>query len=292
MTSGRSVDPNLAETRTRDANHDAVSRVSARRTCRFSGHVQHGQQIADECQSCGLNAMTFEELADSVRRLTTGRHQGYLLRTVRRWCDWEDILQTSLLRAWNADPALLSLRCPRTARWLARIARNEMASAVRQHERQCSVQYSEAQNMRGVSSRGRSQNAEYLERQCRNVELAVSRLTMPQRQLIQMRCMHQLPWATMSSTIGCSERTLRRRYECAVSRLRRFLESPDQVAVRACTGSPPNLSRTIEALTSAQLRGDRAETPVDPPPSRDLGPEQPVASRPAVWMPRGRDATS
>lgn len=137
--------------------------------------------------------------------------------------DANDVLQNSLIKAWNAldsfhgDSKLIT--------WLSRIAINESLDFMRKQKRAVSVSIDDAEV--GVAQQLMAD--EYFDGDQTEAQLqeAVARLPEVQRAVFSLRYFDEKKYSEMSKILGTSEGALKASYHIAVKKIREFFEQHD-----------------------------------------------------------------
>jgi len=138
--------------------------------------------------------------------------------------DADDLVQETFLRVYRHASTFAG--GAGFTPWLYRIARNVCIDRGQRVSRETSVEHEWA---RMVATDRTSDAAGGIERR-RLLETALARLPAPDREVIVLSIMRDLPYAEVAEVLGCSMAAARVRLHRAISRLRRIcaeLEGPD-----------------------------------------------------------------
>lgn len=137
--------------------------------------------------------------------------------------DANDVLQNSLIRAWNGLPNFRN--DARLYTWLYRIATNECLNFLEQKRRKMSVSIDEMPER--MSEQLRAEPGFDSDRLEWKIQLAIQSLPDKQKLVFTLRYFDEMPYEAMSRILGTSVGALKASYHHAVKKVERFVLEQD-----------------------------------------------------------------
>lgn len=137
--------------------------------------------------------------------------------------DADDVLQNTLIRAWNGLP--LFRQDARLYTWLYRIATNESLNFLEQKRRRLAVSLDELPEH--LSSQLRAEPGFDADRLEWRIQLAIQQLPEKQKLVFSLRYFDEMPYEEMSRVLGTSVGALKASYHHAVKKVERLVLQAD-----------------------------------------------------------------
>jgi RNA polymerase sigma-70 factor (ECF subfamily) len=143
----------------------------------------------------------------------------HIRRLVVEHEDANDVLQNTLIRAWNGLP--LFRQDARLYTWLYRIATNESLNFLEQKRRKLSVSLDDMpEHLSGQLRAEAGFDADRLEWR---IQLAIQQLPEKQKLVFSLRYFDEMPYEEMSRVLGTSVGALKASYHHAVKKVERLV---------------------------------------------------------------------